>query len=405
MNKETVLQNGTFLVYLASCSLSGASPDGAVLEKMDGEALYRLSKFHSMQGICKLAIDRYLKNGGVLAEKNQPIYAKFKLAYEKAVKKLVAFSFEREALYAFFEELKMPYLPLKGIILSPFYPAIGMRQMTDNDIVIDPKQAKKIRAFMLQRGYTAVVYGKGCHDLYCKGNLAFELHRTLVPETLQDGEAAKFCRHAIEKAKQSANGNLQLSFSNEDFYLYLLLHTYKHFEYAGIGIRSLVDIYVYRRLSGIIMDEEYLKTRLSQMGILTFAENMESLADILFATPPQKLFETVSHFSSEQSELLLFLITSGTFGTEDQKVKIRLKKAAKGKNISLATKVKYLFSRIFPPYSVYRERHPRLSKCVLLVPFLWLERILCALFSPRSTIRELENLKEAEGNPSATTKE
>ena len=120
MNKETVLQNGTFLVYLASCSLSGVSPDGAVLEKMDGEALYRLSKFHSMQGICKLAIDRYLKNGGVLAEKNQPIYAKFKLAYEKAVKKLVAFSFEREALYAFFEELKMPYLPLKGIILSPF---------------------------------------------------------------------------------------------------------------------------------------------------------------------------------------------------------------------------------------------------------------------------------------------
>lgn len=402
MNENKVLKSGTVLVYLASCSLSGETPKQKIMQEIDGEAIYRLSKFHSMEGICKLAIDRYLKDGGVLSESLELIYPKFKLRYENAVKKLVAFSFEREALFAYFSELKMQYLPLKGIIISTCYPAIGMRQMTDNDILIDPKQAKRIRNYMQNRGYSVESYGKGCHDTYCKGALTFELHRKLIPSYLKDGDGARFCREATERARNNSKGALCLSFSNEDFYLYMLLHAYKHFESAGIGIRALMDIYVFRHLSGFELDQSYIEKELTKIGILPFAEAMATLSDLLFATPTEKLFDAVESLSPEMTELFLLHIKSGAFGTDTQQVRNRLKKVAKGKRISSMTKAKYLIFRIFPPYSLYRERYPRLSKWIITIPFLWFARLFSALFSPENAMRELENLKDAESSDKDT---
>lgn len=37
------------------------------------------------------------------------------------------------------------YLPLKGIILKEFYPSVGMRQMSDNDILFDEAFAEQVR--------------------------------------------------------------------------------------------------------------------------------------------------------------------------------------------------------------------------------------------------------------------
>ena len=100
MNENKVLKSGTVLVYLASCSLSGETPKQKIMQEIDGEAIYRLSKFHSMEGICKLAIDRYLKDGGVLSESLELIYPKFKLRYENAVKKLIQSGICKLALLA-----------------------------------------------------------------------------------------------------------------------------------------------------------------------------------------------------------------------------------------------------------------------------------------------------------------
>ena len=38
--------------------------------------------------------------------------------------------------------------------------------------------------------------------------------------------------------------------SSEDFYLYMLAHTYKHDSNGGTGLRSLLDVYIYRRAKG-----------------------------------------------------------------------------------------------------------------------------------------------------------
>ena len=405
MNQKEPFAYGTLLVYLASCALNGTAPKEQHIAGVDLDRLFSFSKFQSMQSIAKLALDAYQKNGGTFPEECQAPLLKFQLAYEKTLKRLVGFSFEREALFGLFEELQMPYLPLKGIILSRYYPRLGMRQMTDNDILIPPLYAKDIRNFMRRRGYTVVSFGTGCHDMYQKGILTFEIHRSLFPDNQNDGEALRFCEEAIARAKEKAGKDLWLTFSPDDLYIYTLLHTYKHYEDAGTGIRSLMDLYVLRHRSGHYFHRDYIEAHLRRLGILSFALAFENLADTLFGAPVDTLHQVIANLTKEQEELFLLLIASGTFGTDVQHVSKRLTALAGEKKVSRFTKLKYAFTRLFPPYRIYRERYPRASKWIVTIPFLWLARTLGAIFSPKTTLRELEAITEAKKEQSPPKKD
>lgn len=62
----------------------------------------------------------------------------------------------------------MLYLPLKGIIMKDYYPSVGMRQMSDNDILFDADAWERMEKHMISEGYKAEYVGKGNHDAYHK---------------------------------------------------------------------------------------------------------------------------------------------------------------------------------------------------------------------------------------------
>ena len=62
----------------------------------------------------------------------------------------------------------MLYLPLKGIIMKDYYPSVGMRQMSDNDILFDADAWERMEKHMISEGYKAEYVGKGNHDFYLK---------------------------------------------------------------------------------------------------------------------------------------------------------------------------------------------------------------------------------------------
>lgn len=64
----------------------------------------------------------------------------------------------------------MLYLPLKGIIMKDYYPSVGMRQMSDNDILFDADAWERMEKHMISEGYKAEYVGKG-HDVYHKPRL------------------------------------------------------------------------------------------------------------------------------------------------------------------------------------------------------------------------------------------
>lgn len=392
MDYNRALKCGIDMIYLASVSLHRADPDKEKILDMDLHAVYKMAKFHSMQAIAYRGIERAVKKHGAdIVE--QEIYSRMKLSYGKVVKKLVGFDFEREALFAYLEAKGAWYLPLKGIHLQYFYPKIGMRQMVDNDILVEAKYHREVRRFFVDRGYSVVSYGKGCHDVYAKGNLEFEIHRILMPE--RNKAIFSFCEAAVSRAEY-IEGTRERAFTDEDFYIYFLCHMYKHYSGGGCGIRSLMDIYVYNKKKDSTLDREYIEARLRELDLFDFEVMARDLSSQLFSCDPSELHDLLSSMTEKERDRLFYFIDSGTFGTKSREVQNRLDKLAADKRITPRVKFKYLMRRIFPSFSHYKAAHPVLYKFIITIPFLWFFRLLRILASPHTISEELKNIRKAQ---------
>lgn len=103
----------------------------------------------------------------------------------QTISKITQLDNEREMLLKDFEESKIWYLPLKGIIMKDLYPSIGIREMCDNDILFDGQKAQQVKEIFLNHGYESIVFGMGHHDTYHKlPAYNFEMHLTLTDESL-----------------------------------------------------------------------------------------------------------------------------------------------------------------------------------------------------------------------------
>lgn len=166
------------MLYLASIGINistKSKPDEKCLEhyrtnEENMKALFCMSARHFIDAL----VGTTLKQAGVVL----PKYWEDRMV--KAVRKVLLFDAERKKLCAWMDSEHIWYLPLKGIILKDYYPSVGMRQMSDNDILFDADAWEWVEKHMISEGYEAEAVGKGNHDVYQKPPVYnFELHRSL----------------------------------------------------------------------------------------------------------------------------------------------------------------------------------------------------------------------------------
>lgn len=152
---------------------------------------------------------------------------------------------ERERLFARLDEEKIWYVPLKGCVLQDFYPTYGMRQMSDNDILFDASRDLEVKSIMESIGFVNIHFGLMNHDVYHKDpECNFELHRCLFDESYEP-RLYEYYKDVDQLLVSDCDGTEARHFRDEDFYIYLISHEYKHFSTAGTGIRSLLDTFVF----------------------------------------------------------------------------------------------------------------------------------------------------------------
>ena len=183
MTKEEYLKNAMDVVYLAACAVNDIVPDAERVRVMELPHLYQVANRHLLTGITAMT----LESAGV----KDSAFTQLK---GKAIRKVVAFDMERTAILQQLEEAGIWYMPLKGSILKELYPAIGMRQMSDNDILYDASRSEDVRRIMEGRGFTTERIGKGNHDIYYKPPvLNFEMHTALFGP----GHEKKLCSKCL----------------------------------------------------------------------------------------------------------------------------------------------------------------------------------------------------------------
>lgn len=334
------------LIYIASCAVNSKAPDKLRVETMNLEGLRVAAEGHSLSALAGYVLERAGIHDEGLARD-----------MAGAVRKYVRLEDWKRRIFQELEARKIWYMPLKGAILKDYYPASYTRQMTDCDILIDPSRACDVRDMMKGLGFDVKVWGKQTEDIYTmKPSVMFEIHKVLLDS--ERGEKIYGYYLGIKDKLLRDKGMIyRYHFSNEDFYIYMTAHEYKHYYTYGTGLRSLLDAYVFLKRFDGSLDIKYIESECEKLGISEFEALNRELA--------LKVFEGES-LSSKERERLNYMILSGTYGIMKNLVHNDMKRYGK---------LKYFVYRIFLPMEAVKTRYPLVYKHKILLPVLPVYRL------------------------------
>lgn len=371
------------MLYLVTCGIQQVKPQQSCVDTIDWEKLYKASRAHFLNVLV----------GMTLKESGAKLPKEWEQALSKAVRKNVLFDVERAAVLEEFEKLGIWYMPLKGVILKDYYPKVGMRQMSDNDILFDAKFAGKVREIFRERGYTDTYYGVGNHDVYEKEPVYnFEMHRKLYGEG-QEPDWVEYYSNVKDRLLKDEGNAYGYHFSDEDFYVYIISHEYKHYSGGGTGLRSLVDVHFYLQAKRNSLDFNYIEKQCEILGIAEFEKLGRELCKRVFEGEA-KFYDEESlkkSLTAEEAEMLEYYLTSGVYGTKKRGMENRIKKFQK--RTGKTGKFSFVLDRLFPDMSVYRVHYPFFYRHKWLLPVGWLFRLVRMILHPRRRACTLEELK------------
>lgn len=344
------------MIYLLYCALNDAAPDASRLEGIDGEKFAALCKQQQLSALVYMAAEKL--DAAVFGEKGAE---RLRADALQAIRVNVLFEMERMQVFGVLQRENIPYMPLKGCVLKQYYPEAKRREMGDVDVLIDAENAERIRELMISLGYACEDFGETHHDEYFKEPFyTFEMHRSLSHHFGDTWD--HYYEHIREKLLLSGDGSCELRFTDEDFYLYLFIHGYRHYQTAGIGVKFLTDIFCYLR--AVKLDEAYLEQELTKLGVKDEERYFRNLAFKVFS--PERSQEALTAQENGAMEVLLM---AGAYGSDESAVKLRLNQMSEDGGAQ--NKMQYIGNRLTHLPPVYTYRYPRLYRCVLTRPIVY----------------------------------
>lgn len=333
------------VAWLAGCAVRQEVPDAGRLAGMNMKRLLEAARKHKLAA----AVGMALESAGV----RDP---DFVIAAASAQRRAALLDADRTRVQDALEAAGIWYMPLKGAVLKDLYPRFGMREMVDADILFDGTRAPDVKRIMLDLGFTVEEYGHRNDDTYHREPVSsFEMHRSLFcPEAAPD--LYPYYARVKDRLLPVEGKACAFRFTDEDQYLYLTAHEYKHYSTGGTGLRSLLDTYVFLRSRPV--DMARVEQEAAVLGIAEFERKNRELAFHLFDG---------AELTPEEQEMLDYMIASGTYGTEANKA---------GNQVARKGRWGYFLSRLFPSVEYLSKLYPALRKAPFLYPLFWVMRMV-----------------------------
>ncbi len=371
------------IIYLISCALAGKKPDAALIGTSLLGAVQKIAEKHSLSAIVGYSLETVgLASPELVEQKNM------------AIKKIMLLDAERRAILAECDRRGIRYMALKGVIMKELYPYIGLRQMSDNDILVDEESRAVLREIMVSRGYYVYMYDDGNHDVYTKQPVYnYEIHGSLFDDSF-DHKFKEYFSTAFDEGVKAPD-SCSYSMTDDYYYIYFKAHEYKHWRGGGTGLRSLVDTYVFLKSKQNSINEEKIKAELEKLGIYDYEQRARALSLKIFDPILAERNMTEEILTDDEAYFLEDFLLHGTYGsarkmTENSIEKIREQSGKKGLG---GAKIKYILGRLFPPAEAYKTSYPLAYKYRILIPFVVIKRIFAMIFvRPKTSVRTLRNV-------------
>ncbi|MBP3939789.1 MAG: nucleotidyltransferase family protein [Clostridia bacterium] len=356
----------TYVIRLVSAVINGTQPEEKD-ESLEWKSIIEFSKKQSVLNIISYACEKL---------RNKPDAETMKFLKEFRMQKIIVEAQQEiEACDAMdkLEEMQAKHMPLKGYIIKNLYPSPDMRTMGDLDLLIEEERCEEIVAAFVAEGFTSCAEGD-LHSNVERGNAYIEFHRSMVNEKHET--LSKYFGNGFGRAKLSQGYSYRYELSHEDLYIFLIAHIAKHYRYGGTGIRSLLDLYVYRKAYPD-MDCRYIDTELEKINLLVFGKKIEKISDDWYS----------GGFSGEYDTVSSYIVSGGVYGDENAPLLNEFINDTQG-SIKV-TKIKNWLTTVFPGKELMTTRYPVLKKCIILLPLFWVVRFFDTL------IRTPQNFKKS----------
>lgn len=374
---KKIEQSGADVLYLINCALHKKTPDVKRLASMNLHMTYRMSVKHMVAAMTYYVVEPLVSdimnacNAADDKDSIQKVFDSWRDVRDKAIRKIMLLDAARTRLFKYMDDEGIWYMPLKGVVLKDMYPTIGMRQMSDNDILFDSTYRSKVRDYFVSEGFKVENYGKGNHDVYKKKPVYnYEMHTRLFDES-HDRVWAKYYDNVRERLIKDEGNKQGYHFTYEDFYVYFINHAYKHNNKSGgTGLRSYIDCYVY--LKDRELDWDYIEGELKLLGIYEFENIFRKVSLKLFAEEA-----TFEELSDDEYSLLSESIYGGVYGTFENGVRNRLASMADDKGgVTGKIKLRYYMRRLVPDNDWLKVFHPFVYRHKIILPFFLIYRVI-----------------------------
>jgi len=172
--------------------------------------------------------------------------------------------------------------------------------------------------------------------------------------------------------------------SKEDFYIHMVAHVARHYAVGGIGIRFVIDEWLYLKAYQDVLNFDYINSEFGKINLLKFADNFKNLT--------LKWFEGKETTELEEN-MTSYIFSSGTHGTIKNEQSIKIVLGKEGIKNFKNSKFKYIYKKIFPGFKYMANRNHILRKIPILLPYFYLQRIFIAIFKKRDlVIQSIEGL-------------
>ena len=371
------------MLYLAKCALCDLVPQKAVVEVMDLAAVYAIAKNQTMAAVTYYGLENWINSPESEGfEVDEDLLKKWQQTRDMAIRKNTMLDIAREQLFAYMDAQEIWHMPLKGSLLKDMYPKLGMRQMADNDILIDAAYRKQVFDYMVGLGYEGVYHEHDAHDEFLKKPFYnFEIHNVLISQSYLSVFGTYY--QNVKDRLLSINGYC-FGFRDEDFYIYMMVHAYKHHSVSGNGVRHIMDVKVYLNKKPSL-DWQYINCELEKLGIAEYAATVRTLADKIFDSECRTPQEIEMLLKTDELELLSFSLGAGTYGTIEIRVGKDWEKYAEGKKATVLSKFKYFWGRLTWEMALYYD-FPKLAKYKILHPVLYILRAIKVLICRRDRL-------------------
>lgn len=377
--KNRLTNNERYLIQLLKSILFSYGPP----EKSDNiefKDIYLLAKKHFLANMVYYAISK-------LKEKpDSELLKEWREEYLLGIMRNTIQKQELKMILKKFEEKGIKNVTLKGFEIKKVYPSEDMRQMSDLDILISMEDRERAREILEGVGYTTMKFGKGKDDVYYKKPaMNIEIHNNLFARSDERIDHYFYKMSSMKKVIQKTENSY--TFTKEDTLIYGIMHLVKHFKNGGIGIRNVIDWWLYTNKYKNILEWKYIENSLKELEIYKFYKNIISLGNYWFG-------------EGEATELLAeleeYIMDSGIYGTKSNHyLNIFIEN---NENSSNKSKIKVLKELAFPKYSVMSEMYPILLEKRYLLPVYYIVRILEILLYRRKgkmrIIKEVVSKKE-----------